>query len=54
MRDMVIKLSQYFYMLMEKPPGCYFQVQSPYYQAAVQPENTRSGLRIPKKDKDQH
>ena len=34
MRDMALKLSQYFYLLMEKPLGSYFQVQSPYYQAA--------------------
>ena len=32
--NMALKLPRYFYMLMEKPPGCYFQVQSPYYQAA--------------------
>ena len=31
---MVLKLPWYFYMLMEEPLGCYFQVQSPYYQEA--------------------
>ena len=31
---MVLKLPQYFYLLMEKPLGCYFQVWSPYYEAA--------------------
>ena len=34
MCDMALKLSQYFYLLMEKPLGRYFQVRSPYYQAA--------------------
>ena len=34
MRDMALKLSQYFYLLMEKSLGRYFQVRSPYYQAA--------------------
>ena len=28
------KLFWYFYLLMEKPLGCHFQVQSPYYQVA--------------------
>ena len=32
--NMALKLSQPFYLLMEKPLGPYFQVQSPYYQAA--------------------
>ena len=32
--NMAIKLPWYFYLLMEKPLGFYFQVQSPYYQAA--------------------
>ena len=32
--NMALKLTQYFYLLMEKPLGRYFQVQSPYYQAA--------------------
>ena len=31
-----LKLPQYFYLLMEKPLGCYFKVQSPYYQASVE------------------
>ena len=34
MCDMALKLSRYFYLLMEKPLGRYFQVRSPYYQAA--------------------
>ena len=34
MRNMALKLPQYFYLLMEKPLGCYFYVQCPYYQAA--------------------
>ena len=33
MWDMTLKLSQYFYIPMEKPLCCYFQVWSPYYQA---------------------
>ena len=32
--NMPLKLPQYFYLLMEKPLGCSFQVRSPYYQAA--------------------
>ena len=32
--DMGLKLPQYFYLLVEKPLSCYFQVQSPYYQMA--------------------
>ena len=32
--NMALKLPRYFYLLMEKPLGRYFQVQSPYYQAA--------------------
>ena len=31
--DMALKLPRYFYLLMEKPLGRYFQVRSPYYQA---------------------
>ena len=31
---MALKLYWYFYLLMEKPLGRYFQVRSPYYQAA--------------------
>ena len=30
--NMTLKLPWYFYQLMEKPLGCYFQVRSPYYQ----------------------
>ena len=30
---MAPKLSRYFYLLMKKPLGRYFQVRSPYYQA---------------------
>ena len=29
-----VKLPLYFYLLMEKPLGHYFQVWSPYYQTA--------------------
>ena len=32
--NMALKLPWYFYLLMEKPLGRYFQVQSPYYQVA--------------------
>ena len=32
--NMALKLPQYFYLLMEKLLGCYFQVRSPYYLAA--------------------
>ena len=32
--NMALKLPRYFYLLMEKPLGCYFQVRSTYYQAA--------------------
>ena len=32
--NMALKLLQYFYLLMEKPLSRYFQVRSPYYQAA--------------------
>ena len=31
--NMALKLPRYFYLLMEKPLGHYFQVWSPYYQA---------------------
>ena len=30
--NMTLKLPWYFYLLMEEPLGCYFQVRSPYYQ----------------------
>ena len=32
--NMAPKLPQYFYLLMDKPLGHYFQVWSPYYQVA--------------------
>ena len=32
--NMALKLPWYFYLLMERPLGRYFQVRSPYYQAA--------------------
>ena len=32
--NVALKLPWYFYLLMEKPLGRYFQVRSPYYQAA--------------------
>ena len=32
--NMALKLPRYFYLLMEKPLSRYFQVRSPYYQAA--------------------
>ena len=32
--NMALKLRWCFYLLMEKPLGLYFQVQSPYYQVA--------------------
>ena len=32
--NMALKLPQHFYLLMEEALGCYFQVQSPSYQAA--------------------
>ena len=31
MHNMAVKISQYFYLLMEKLLDCYFQVQSSYY-----------------------
>ena len=31
--NLALKLPQYFYLLMQKPLGRYFQVRSPYYQA---------------------
>ena len=31
--NMALKLPRYFYLLMKKPLGCYFQVWSPYYHA---------------------
>ena len=32
--NMTLKLTQYFYLLMGKPLGCYFEVQSPYNHTA--------------------
>ena len=33
MRNMALKLSWYFYLLMKKPLSCYLQIRSPYYVA---------------------
>ena len=60
--NMTLKLPLYFYPLMEKPLGGYFQVWSPYYQVGHCNQKTpipilegdRSVLRKPKKDKHQH
>ena len=55
--QMALKLSQYLYLLMERPLGRYFQVQSPYYQAAQCnqktpiPESTRWQVRSVKAKK---
>ena len=57
--NIALKLPQYFYLLMEKLLGHYFQVRSPYYQATqcnqkhlfLYPQGDRSGLGKPKKDK---
>ena len=51
--NMALKLPWYCYLLMDKPIGCYFQVRSPYYQAAwcnqkipiLYPQGDSSGLR---------
>ena len=40
MYSMELKLPWCFYLLMEKPLGCYFQVRSPYYQAAQHNQKT--------------
>ena len=32
--NIALKLPRYFYLLVEKPLGRYFQVRSPYYQVA--------------------
>ena len=40
--NMALKLPLYFYLLMEKPLGRYFQVRSPYYQATQYSESTYS------------
>ena len=34
LKEVKNKLPQYFYLLMEKPIACYFQVHSPDYQVA--------------------
>ena len=61
--NMALKVPRYFYLLMKKPLGCYFQVWSLYYQLAqcnkktpipAYTPNDRSGLRKPKKDKHQY
>ena len=50
---MATKLLQYFYLLMEKPLGRYFQVGSTYYATRKHPvlylQGDRSGLRMLKK-----
>ena len=38
--NVALKLPHYFYLLMEKPLGCYFQVWSPYYQVAQSNQKT--------------
>ena len=38
--NMALKVRQYFYLLMEKPLSGYFQVWSPYYQAAQRNQKT--------------
>ena len=55
------KLSWYFYLMMEKPFGQYFQVRSLYKQHRattkylfLYPQGDRSGLRKPKKNMHQH
>ena len=57
--NMALKLPQYFYLLMEKPLGHYFQVQSLTIRWHIAtrkhmfqyPQGDRSGLRKSKKDK---
>ena len=41
MRDMVLSLRRYFYLLMEKSVSCYTQVWSPYYQVTQCNKKTR-------------
>ena len=54
------KLPQNFYLLMEKPLGHYFQVQSPYYQVTQcnqktpAPVSSRREVRSEKAKKDKH
>ena len=59
--NMALKLPWYFYLLMEKPLGFFFQVRSPIKLNSatrkdifLYPLGDRSGLRKPKKDKNQH
>ena len=58
--NMALKLPRYFYLLMEKPLDHYFQVQSPYYQAAQYnqktpiPVSSRGQVRSEKAKKDTH
>ena len=60
--NMALKLLQYFYLLMQKPIGCYFKVQSSYFHMAQYnqktpipyPQGESSDLRKPKKVKHQH
>ena len=59
MSDMVLKLPQYFYLLMKKTLGHYIQVWFHYYQAIncnqntpiLYPQGNSFGLRKPKKYK---
>ena len=37
---MALKLPCYYYLLMKKPLGCYFQVRSPHYQVAQSHQKT--------------
>ena len=62
MREPGTKTTPVFLPTDGEASGCYFQVQSPYYQTAQCNQKTlfpylqgdRSGLRKPKKDKYQH
>ena len=42
--NMVLKLAWYFYQPMKKSLGCWFQVQSPYYQTAQRNQKTPSAV----------
>ena len=56
---MALKLPRYFYLLMEKPRVCYFQVPSPFYQVAQGngktplPVSSRQKVRFEKPEKGQ-
>ena len=52
-KNMGLKLPWHFYLLMEKPLGCYFQVLSNTTKKHLFlcPQGDGSGLRKPKKDK---